>query len=98
MAGRQVECVINRTVDAVQNEVLDPEMPVMEIIDKIMGPVDEMMISHLLAHWRDSVWRHAIRLLKTQEASERANMIQHIEKEVLELGEIILLKGYHPRR
>jgi hypothetical protein len=93
-----VNWVIGQTIDTVQDEVLEPEMPVMELIDKIMGPVDEMVISRLLAHWRDVVWRNATRLLEMQEASERANLVKHYEKEALELGEIIQLRGFRPQR
>jgi hypothetical protein len=90
----RVNRVIGETVDAVQDEVLDPEMPVMEIIDRIMGRVDEAMISHLLAHWRDVVWHHANRLLEIQEADERQKLVKHYEKEVIELGELIQLREF----
>jgi len=91
-----VNRVIGRTIDAVQDEVLEKAMPVMETIDKIMGPVDEMLISRLLAHWRESVWHNAVRMLEVQAAGDRTSLVKHIEEEVLELGEIIQLKGFHP--
>lgn len=94
----RVNQVIGETIDAVQDDVLDPEMPLMEIIDRIMGRVDEAMISYLLAHWRDIVWHHATCLLEMQEADERQKLIKHYEKEVLELGEIIQLRGFQPQR
>jgi hypothetical protein len=93
-----VNLVIGNTIDAVQEQVIDPVMPIIDVLDKLMGPVDEIMISRLLTHWRESVWRNALRLLETQEADERASLVKHIEKGALELGEIIQLRGFHPQQ
>jgi len=94
----QVNRVIGRAIDTVQDQVLEPAMPVMDIIDKIMGPVDEMLISHLLTHWRESVWHNAIHLLEAGEPDERARLVKQLEKYALELGEIIQMRGFHPQQ
>jgi len=93
-----VNRVIGRTIDTVQDQVLEPAMPVMDIFDKLMGPVDEILISRLLAHWRESVWRNAVRLLEAREPGKRARLVKQFEADVLELGEIIQLRGFHPQR
>jgi hypothetical protein len=93
-----VNRVIGRTIDTVQDQVLEPAMPVMDIFDKIMGPVDEILISRLLAHWRESVWHDATRLLETPEPGKRASVMKQIEENVLQLGEIIQLKNFHHGR
>jgi hypothetical protein len=94
----RVNQVIGNTVDAVEQEVLDPEMPIIRIVDTLMGHLDEAMISDLLGHWREIVWHHVTRLLEIQEPDERARLVKHYEKEVLEIGEIIQLRGFHPQR
>jgi hypothetical protein len=93
-----VNRVIGRTIDSVQDQVLETAMPVMDIFDKLMGPVDEILISRLLAHWRESVWHNAVRLLEARDPGERARLVKKFEAGVLELGEIIQLRGFHPQR
>jgi len=93
-----VNRVIGRTIDTVQDQVLEPAMPVMDIFDKIMGPVDEILISRLLAHWRESVWHNAVRLLEVRKPGERARRVKQLEEDVLELGGIIHLRGFNPQR
>lgn len=93
----QVNHVISRTVDAVEEDVIDPEMPVMRLVDKIVGRhIEDAAVSDLLGHWREIVWRHATRLLDTPEAAEREKIVKNLEKEVLEIGEVIQMRGFKP--
>ncbi len=85
-----VNAVIGRTIDAVQDQVLDPVMPSMVFIDKLLGPVDELLVSRLIGRWREVVWRNATRLLQTGEASERARLIGEIERAALRLGNLMV--------
>ena len=95
----QVNHVISRTVDAVEKEVIDPEMPVMRLVDTLVGHhLEDAMVSDLLAHWREIVWHHATRLLDSQDAEEREKIVEHLEKEVLEIGEVIQLRGFKPEK
>jgi hypothetical protein len=82
--------VIARTVDAVQDQIIDPAMPVMLAVDKLMGPVDEWMISHLIARWRDEVWTAATRLIEEESPEERAELRQRVEGETIRRAEAIL--------
>jgi len=84
-----VNAVIGRTIDAVQDQVLEPMMPVMALLDTVLGPVDEMLISHLITKWRETVWHHATRLLETKEPSARARLICEIEQAALRLGNVL---------
>lgn len=84
-----VNDVIGRTIDAVQDQVIEPAMPVMDLFDKLLGPIDEIMISRLIAQWRETVWQNATRLLETDQESERTQMIGQFEKEALKIGQII---------
>jgi len=88
----RVNDVIGRTIDAVQDRIIEPAMPVMDLFDKLLGPIDEVMISRLIAQWRETVWQNATRLLETNERSERIQMIGQFEKEALKIGQIIYLK------
>jgi hypothetical protein len=87
-----VNDVIGRTFDAVQDQVLEPAMPVMDIVDKVLGPLDEILISRLITQWRKTVWQNATHLLETREPTEQARLIQQVEEETLGLGNVIGLK------
>lgn len=60
---RNVNLVIARTVDIVQDEIIEPESPVLALLDGLLGGVDEWMFSRLISEWRGDVWEHAQRLL-----------------------------------
>jgi hypothetical protein len=87
-----VNDVIGRTIDAVQDEVLEPATPRMDIVDKVLGPFDEILISRLITQWRERVWQNAICLLETEEPAERDRLIQQVEAETLRLGNVIGLQ------
>jgi hypothetical protein len=87
----RVNAVIGRSIDAVQDQVLDPAMPIIKIVDRLMGPLDEMMMSRLIAHWRDVVWQNAARLLDLDDDLARARLIHQIEGEALGLGRLICI-------
>jgi hypothetical protein len=84
-----VNAVIGRTIDAVQDQVLDPVMPIMVLIDELLGPVDEMLVSHLITHWRETVWRDTLQLLETDKPSDRARLIHEIEHAALRIASLI---------
>jgi hypothetical protein len=86
--------VIGRTIDAVQDTVLEPAMPVMDIVDKLLGPLDEMMLSRLITNWRDRVWNYAILLLETKESTGRWQVIQQVEAETFRQAEAIIGKDW----
>lgn len=48
-----VNRIIARTIDAVQDQVLEPAMPIMERVDVIFGPADEWAVARLIGLWRD---------------------------------------------
>ena len=81
--------VIGATIDAVQDQVVEPAMPVMDVIDRLLGPLDEKMISRLLSDWREQVWQNAIHLLQMQDAEQRSDYLRQVEAEALRLGRLI---------
>ncbi len=84
-----VNAVIGTTIDAVQDEILEPSMPVMRYIDALMGPVDEYLISRLISNWRETVWQHTIGLLACNCAEDRTQRVKHVENEALKTARII---------
>jgi len=85
--------VIGRTVDAVQDRVIEPVTPAMDMVDKLLGPLDEWLISRLIAHWRDEVWDQAVRLMETSGPGERERLRRHVEAASLRRVDAILLDG-----
>lgn len=85
----QINQIIGQTIDSVQDQVLEPAMPVMALVDSLLGPVDEFLISGLISQWRELVWVNASSLLEMGDAEQRANRIAEIEQEVLRIGRMI---------
>lgn len=87
-----VNDVIVRTIDTVQDQVLEPAMPAMDILDKLLGPLDELLISRLISQWRETVWHNALRVLEASADDEQSSLLQQIEEEALGLGKLICLR------
>src|SRR5665811_279115 len=60
---RNVNLVIARTVDVVQDEVIDPRSPILGVLDEVFAGLDEWLFSRLIGAWRSEVWDQAQRLL-----------------------------------
>jgi len=82
-----VNDIIGRTIDSVQDQVLEPAMPLMEMIDNLFGPFDEMLISRLIGSWRETVWQNATHLLETQDPIEQDHLTHEVEEATLRVGE-----------
>lgn len=80
---RQVNEVIGRTIDAVQDEVLADAMPFMRAVDLLMGPGDELVLSRLLIRWRDHVWDYAVELVEAADLEAREDVIRRMEAEAM---------------
>lgn len=89
-----VNDIIARTIDEVQDTVLEPEMPSMRLIDIAFGPADEWLLSRLLRRWRGQVWHDAMRLVATTGAQPRDRAIHEIETTALSRARAIS----HPNR
>lgn len=51
----QVNAIIAETVDTVQDSVVEQHVPWFNLLDEVLGPLDEMLVSRLISHWRDEV-------------------------------------------
>lgn len=74
---RNVNLVIARTVDVVQDEVIDPCAPILGVLDEMFAGLDEWLFSRLIAGWRSDVWDQTQRLLVAPDRSA-------VEAEVIE--------------
>jgi hypothetical protein len=84
-----VNDVIASTIDAVQDDILEPAMPVMDIFDKLLGPLDELIISRLIARWRENVWKYSVGILNSGHPAEQAALLNKVEAESLRIGRFI---------
>ncbi|MBE0685954.1 MAG: hypothetical protein IH585_08130 [Anaerolineaceae bacterium] len=85
----RVNTIIAASIDAVQDDILEPAMPIMEFIDDVFGSLDEYLISHLIRHWRNDVWKHATQLLSIENMDYRAALIAQVEEDALKIGRLI---------
>ncbi len=85
----QVNRVIGRTIDAVQDQVLEPASPVLALLDEVLGRADEALISRLITAWRESVWEHAVALVEAEAPAAQADITQRVARHAVRLGALI---------
>lgn len=85
----RVNVVIGNTIDAVQDEILEPGTPALAYVDVLMGPLDEYLISHVIASWRETVWQHALGLLGCGCVEDRDQLVRRVEADTLGTARLI---------
>jgi hypothetical protein len=90
----QINQVIRGTIDAVQDQVLDPAMPIMGLVDRLLGRLDESMMARTIATWREVTWRHAVQLFEVADPEERARLIGDVEARALRHAAAINLQDW----
>lgn len=55
-----VNQIIAETIDEVQDEVIERVSPALNWVDRLLGRLDERMLSALINHWREEVWEYAL--------------------------------------
>lgn len=88
-----VNHVISRTIDAVQDDILEPLAPALDIVDSLMGRLDEWLISRLITHWRDEVWAHAVQFIDTPNPVAREQLRRQVEATTVNRANAILLRA-----
>ena len=88
-----VNRVIARTIDAVQDDVLEPCDPALDHVDRWLGRLDEWLIARLIARWRHEVWHNAAAILGAAAGAERAALRRQVETTTLQRARAILLAG-----
>ena len=86
-----VNLVIAKTIDRVQDEILEPLNPALDWIDRLFGRMDEYLISRLITNWREEVWENSQKLLQIETPEAREVFRVELEKEVLHRSDIISL-------
>ena len=88
-----VNLVIGRTIDSVQDTLIEPHEPVMDIVDRLLGPIDEWLISNLIERWRDEVWEQAVQRVESSSLEERERLRLAAEHEAIQRAGRILLEN-----
>lgn len=85
----RVNAIIASTIDAVQDEILSPSLPLAALLDRMMGRLDEYLISRLITSWRDHTWESAIALRVASDADTRTRIIDEVEQRALRMADLI---------
>jgi hypothetical protein len=85
----RVNEIIAGTIDSVQDTVVERYTPAMDLVDRLLGPLDEWMTANMIARWRENVWRQAVRMLESSTELEQANLRGEVEKDALRLAKLI---------
>jgi hypothetical protein len=89
----RVNAIIGRSIDLVQDEVVEREDGRLDIVDRLFGPLDEWAASRLIAHWREGVWEGTQRLLQAGTPDAREQVRRQVEAAALRRANLILLGG-----
>jgi hypothetical protein len=85
-----VNAIIARTIDDVQDQVLESQDPALDLLDRVLGRADEWVVSRMIADWRDAVWHQATHLLDCQDKIEQDALRLEVEGRALERARAIL--------
>jgi hypothetical protein len=87
-----VNTIIGRSIDTVQDEVVEAVEPALDVIDRLFGRLDEWAASRLIASWREDVWKAAQRLLLAGSGDAREQVRREVEGATLRRANAILLR------
>ncbi|MFC3417573.1 DUF5995 family protein [Algoriphagus hitonicola] len=85
-----VNHIIDASIDEVQDRIIKPIAPSLAIVDKVLGPIDEWILSKMICEWRGDVWEVSELLLEAESPEKRKEIILNQESEVFERGENLL--------
>lgn len=86
-----INAVIERTIDTVQDTVVERWSPSMDLVDTLMGRADEFMIGQLIRSWRGAVWDRAESLLNVADRPRRDVLLAELQHDVLRTARQISL-------
>jgi hypothetical protein len=89
----QVNAIIYRTIDAVQDGIIERYSPAMDLVDKGFLRADELMLGWLIRRWREQVWTHASELLACCNDSEVSALRERVSDRTVLRGQAVLLNG-----
>lgn len=85
-----VNQVIANSIDTVQDTIIKPLSPSLAILDKLMGRMDEWLLSKMIISWRSDVWNVSQLLLEAKTHESREEIRQKQEQQVLRRGEQLI--------
>lgn len=86
----QVNEIIYQTIDSVQDQVVERYQASMDLVDKLLGPVDEWLTIRLITAWRDQVWDDSVGILQCASESDRQVLRHQVEQHSVERAQAIL--------
>ncbi len=89
----RVNDVIYKTIDPVQNQIIDRYEPIWGVVGTLLGPIDEWMTELMISDWREEVWKHAMQMVEEAPQHDRQNEMQRVERIVIDRARDILGKG-----
>ena len=85
-----VNDIIGSTIDTVQTNLLEADDRRWDILDKLLGPVDEWLLSKVISEWREQVWEGAIQLLESQDEASREEIRQALLEKVIDRANLMI--------
>lgn len=81
-----VNRIIAGTIDRVQDTVLERYTPSLDLVDKLLGPLDEWMTAKMITRWRATVWQRAVQMLEGETEPAREAIRRAVEADALRLA------------
>ncbi len=75
-----VNDIISKSIDRVQDQLIEPLEPELRVFDTLLGPLDEWMTSLMISEWRDEVWKRATHILNAEAEFERQALEKSVEE------------------
>ena len=85
-----VNDIIYKTIDRVQDQIIERFDPGFGLIDKLLGPLDEWMTRLMISDWREEVWKHAVHLIETRDEQDRLAYTREVEEFSIKRAQSIL--------
>jgi hypothetical protein len=76
----QVNTVIERSTDLVQDAVVNQAVPLLALADRLLGPIDEAVFNRVVSCWREHGWEDAQRLVAAKDPEAREGVRADIEE------------------
>lgn len=85
----RVNDIIYRTIDSVQDEIVERYDGGMALVDIVFARLDEWALHRLIAGWREEVWHDALRLLACISADENGALCAAVEERSLRRAQAV---------
>jgi hypothetical protein len=82
--------VIYRTIDAVQDQVVERYSPAMNVVDHVFGTLDEWLLGRLITSWREQVWAFAAQLVQCDCDADSLRVRQAVELQSMKRAHAVL--------